>query len=676
MPRRLTRLVGAATAAAVAGVLLAAAPAEARPPNRKPIFVQVADPEATTETRSLFASLQAQQGEGVLFGHQHTNTDGASIADQDSLMESDVEASVGDFPAVFGWDGLAYEGYERPGIRELSWNENAERLADAFAVSDSLGGINTLSLHMPNFVTGGNYADTSGDVVPAILPGGAENAEFRAYLDAIAVSASEAKRPDGTLVPVIIRPFHENTGSWFWWGAGNATPSAYINLYRYTVEYLRDTKDVHNLLYAYSPNGVFGGDPTNYMKTYPGDAYVDVLGYDFYDQGADADAGYLDTLTTDLRMVVDLAAEHGKVPALTEFGPAPTFKPSGNPNPEWYTDVLAALKADPKAKEITYAQTWSNWTPQDVYVPYPVTGELPDHELLSDFRAFADDPYTVFASDLSRVYDWRTRVEKPSPLLRLVTPWDGQRITADTVTVRTRLIAAPLRAKVTFQVGDGPSIKLQPDDEGFYSGTWQIDPSWLDNRAVTVTTTTQVRGEALTDTAKLYLGEKPVLDPGWVDNFENYAGESEAMLAEYTVRNGATLALDETNKQSGDYGAAYGYDLSTEGYTGVGKSLTSNWAGFSSLRMWLKGDGSPHALTIQVVADGIYFEYVAGIDDTKGREISAPFNEFAPAPWDTANAGEKLTPERAAKVTQVNLYINQRGDSTEGTIYLDDIRAE
>ncbi|KFI58580.1 glycoside hydrolase family 26 protein [Bifidobacterium cuniculi] len=87
---------------------------------------------------------------------------------------------------------------------------------------------------------------------------------------------------DGTAVPIAFRPLHENNGSWFWWGATHASTAEYKELFRYIVDYLRDAKGVHNLPYAYSPTGSFNGDPTNYLATYPGDAWVDLLGYDQY----------------------------------------------------------------------------------------------------------------------------------------------------------------------------------------------------------------------------------------------------------------------------------------------------------------------------------------------------------------------------------------------------------
>ncbi|MCI8740932.1 MAG: hypothetical protein HFG10_12670, partial [Oscillibacter sp.] len=38
---------------------------------------------------------------------------------------------------------------------------------------------------------------------------------------------------------------HENTGSWFWWGAAFCDEQAYINLFRYTVDYMKELNSVY-----------------------------------------------------------------------------------------------------------------------------------------------------------------------------------------------------------------------------------------------------------------------------------------------------------------------------------------------------------------------------------------------------------------------------------------------
>lgn len=161
--------------------------------------------------------------------------------------------------------------------------EKFAKFVELVKAANRIGAINTISAHMNNFVTAGNHGDTTGDVVSRIMPGGDRNAASTAYLDRVARFAHAATDDQGRPIPMIFRPFHENSGSWFWWGAAHASSAQYVELFRYPVEYLRDTKDVHNFLYAYSPGGSYGGTDDVYTRTYPGDDYVDVLGYDNYD---------------------------------------------------------------------------------------------------------------------------------------------------------------------------------------------------------------------------------------------------------------------------------------------------------------------------------------------------------------------------------------------------------
>ena len=371
-------------------------------------LVAIVDAGATADTGSLFAYLKAQQDEGILFGQQHVTDVGVTFDEADGV-QSDVFAGTGEYPAVFGWDSLIIDGREPPGVPGDTRENNARRLAEGFVQADALGGINTLSTHLPNFVTGGDFTDTDGRVVSQILPGGSKHGEYNAYLDMIALAATSAVRDDSSLVPVIYRPFHENTGSWFWWGAAHATPGEFKEIFRYTVEYLRDTKGVHNLLYSFSPNGSFGGDPERYLSTYPGDQWVDILGYDLY-EGSDANESsdaFIASAVEDLAMITVEADARGKVPAFTEFGRNGdrTIKESGNKSLTYYTDLLAALKADPDASRIAYMLTWANWDLSQFYVPYPAFGTTVEHEMFGDFMAFYNDPETIFSAGVGSPYE-------------------------------------------------------------------------------------------------------------------------------------------------------------------------------------------------------------------------------------------------------------------------------
>src|SRR5690349_17198111 len=298
-------LTATLTALAVTG--LAALPAHAAGPAPAAVApvvtaaddaVDLVDADATAETRSLFAYLRDVRGEGILFGHQHTTSYGLTF-DTDDGAHSDVKSATGDMPAVFGWDTLIIQGDERPGQQSNTAAQNVAILADSIEKADAAGGISTLSSHMENFVTGGSFYDTTGDTLRAVLPGGAKNADLDAYLDNVALLAQSVHSADGDLIPIVFRPWHENAGSWFWWGAAFGSPGEYQELYRYTVEYLRDVKGVSNFLYAWGPGGGFGGNRDVYLRTYPGDQFVDILGLDTYDNTA-SDA-FLTGLVADLR---------------------------------------------------------------------------------------------------------------------------------------------------------------------------------------------------------------------------------------------------------------------------------------------------------------------------------------------------------------------------------------
>lgn len=72
--------------------------------------------------------------------------------------------------------------------------------------------------HMANPVTGRNFYDTTR-VVEHIIPGGSHHDAYRAKLDTVAAFFHSLRARDASgrehLAPVIFRPFHELSGSWF-----------------------------------------------------------------------------------------------------------------------------------------------------------------------------------------------------------------------------------------------------------------------------------------------------------------------------------------------------------------------------------------------------------------------------------------------------------------------------
>ena len=243
-------------------------------------------PDASNSATALYAYLQGlTESDQVLFGHQ--NDVSHSVGNNELGDVKDVTGSVS---GIFGIDSLALFGSEAGGMDAASALQNSIDYSKKAAQN---GAIVTLSTHMPNFTNAkikknadGTYdfyncdfneaKDLSGDSLKKILPGGEKNEVFKAYLDTIAVYANALEQEN---IPVIFRPFHEDTGGWFWWGSAN-TAESYRSLYAYTRDYL-ESKGVHNMLNVYSPNGPLETE-AEYMSRYPGDACVDILAFDYY----------------------------------------------------------------------------------------------------------------------------------------------------------------------------------------------------------------------------------------------------------------------------------------------------------------------------------------------------------------------------------------------------------
>ncbi|MDR6436572.1 mannan endo-1,4-beta-mannosidase [Paenarthrobacter nicotinovorans] len=651
------------------------APGNSGPPER----VSIVDPEATSRTASLFAYLRSQQGKGILFGHQQDTEFGVTFpADSADGFQSDVKAATGEHPAVFGWD-FGHDGYgSAPG--SPTPEENFQHTVNLVKTADKIGGIQTFSAHMDNFATGGAFDDTDGGVVPRIMPGGDKNKDFTDYLDRVARIAKAAVDENGESIPLVFRPFHENAGSWFWWGAAHASSSQYVELFRYTVEYLRDTKDVHNFLYSYSPGGGFSGTSDVFMRTYPGDDFVDVLGYDNYD-GSGGSQQWLDGLVADLGMISRLADERGKVAALTEVGVSGALKENGqNADTAWYSHVLSALKADPDARRMAWMLTWTNYGTGQFFVPYPATGELAEHEMLPDFRAFAADDFTVFSGGLSKSELWQRKVKTAdhAPAMHVVSPVDGARITETNTTVRVRVSDAKTK-EAWFTVGDhGAKQQLTYDAaSGYFTGTLKVPEADLVNTRTNLAVTAALAGKAqLTARQQLVLGAKPDAAPGVVDDFETYADDSE-LRATYSAVGANSISLSSSPVGSGERALRFDYDFRLQNYTGITRRIEGDWSGFNALSLWLKGDESQQKLVLQLVCGGVAYEAYPSLSGTEGQNISIPFADFRPAPWDTANAARRITAEDLKDLSQFNIFINQvpEGRTTTGTIYLDELKA-
>lgn len=347
---------------------------------------QHSDPKATRETVSLFRQLKEASGRKILFGHEDALAYGVHWKGSPG-PRSDIKDVCGSHPALFGWD-LDQLSKAANNLNDRNFKNIQTWIKEVYR----RGGVNTISWHMVNYLTGG-FCDgpTGGNVVASILPGGCHHAAFKADLDVFA----RFVRGTGTgflgwkKTPIIFRPFHEHTGSWFWWGQPHCSPDEYKALWRFTVTYLREKKRLHNLLFAYSPD-VFR-DKIHYLECYPGDDFVDVIGHDNYqDVGL---AGNPENFLRSLRDVVEIADQRGKISALTETGE------EGIKNPRWWTEqLLDPIGNDPVASRISWVMVWRNEDERHHYAPYP------GHPSVPDFLKFARNSRIQLLDQLPDIY--------------------------------------------------------------------------------------------------------------------------------------------------------------------------------------------------------------------------------------------------------------------------------
>lgn len=297
------------------------------------------------------------QQDATLYGHTWFGERG----------RSDIKDVSGDYPAILGFDCGGIELGHLTSLDNIRFDNMRTAIVDHY----NRGGIITISWHLANPVTDGNSWDLrANDPVQSILPNQPHHKKFIGWLDRLSAFFLSLKTENGDLIPIIFRPWHEHTGTWFWWGQNHCTTDEYIALWKFTKSYL-DSKGLTNLVYAYSPN--LGVNKKMYLERYPGDSIIDLLGIDIYQFSTKDSTGLITNHNADLyisetqkalKFLSEIGAERSKPIAFTETGY------EGIPMPNWWTDVLyQAIKGYP----ISYVLTWRNACdrPEHFYAPFP-----------------------------------------------------------------------------------------------------------------------------------------------------------------------------------------------------------------------------------------------------------------------------------------------------------------
>ena len=328
----------------------------------------IVDPAATEETVALFYNLKNLSKTNFAVGQQ----DAFTSFYNNSRGESDIKKLTGSDPALLGSDFMFITDDKNTGEANNWFFQQEQAIVEDAVEAYNKGMINAFTWHLREpyegdfFYTSEMTEFQKQNAFRSILPGGANHEYYKEKLQKVAAVVKNIKGSDGSLSPVIFRPFHEFDGDFFWWGAPYSTPSEFKELWRFTVTYLRDELEVHNLLYAFAPDNSYT-TKTGYLSRYPGDEYVDILGMDNYGDFVAQDASAITRANQKLKVVSDLAKEKVKIAAMTETG---FFADAQNPLPEnFYSGKLYEALTGGDV-EIGYMMFWQNYN--DVYtVPVP-----------------------------------------------------------------------------------------------------------------------------------------------------------------------------------------------------------------------------------------------------------------------------------------------------------------
>ncbi|MDE7321210.1 MAG: hypothetical protein K2N73_00520 [Lachnospiraceae bacterium] len=689
--------------------------------QKTPIAENVAlvDAKAIDATKNLYAYLKAVgESDSVIFGHQNdTHHKAGSMGEEFST--SDTKDVTGSIAGVVGIDVLSLTGNEAS-----TWDapeaDRIANLADITRKAAAEGALITVSAHMPNFevidqrvkafdAAGGDVdkkdsdkvgywttesgekqynfsgytpGTTTGNVVQRIMPGQDLNYLYTDYLDLI---ADYAKAVEGDGITILFRPFHENTGSWFWWGAAFCDEQAYINLFRYTVDYMKETKGVHNMLYVYGP-GSEAANVTEYSARYPGDDYVDMIGYDLYHSGPTqaSEPGYLQSISKQNQILRDFAEKHNKLYAITETGVADgdvALKRTGNEVMDWYMQLLDQISKD---GGICYFLVWANFDENgSFYLPYVIekkeNGVLHGHEMLDEFIRFYNDERSVFATDMNSGFQQVTGVTNTTKEDALsgyiITPQSGDRILPDKENPTTRIAAkvsgiAKDADNVWFVVEtefDRVTLKAAYNEE---QGVWEAvlkDSALLSLGEALGTITLFVGEEEVAAITAKFNMEVPVQNDMIPEDFEGYNGDSQQLgLAWATNKaSGSEISFSLTDDPEKVFGGAYGLKMDVtfaagDAWAGATKGMNADWSAGNALEFYTIPETKGQKVVIQVTTGGntifeTYLQEFEGYTDNAQTgfpvKVTIPFSAFV-------GRDNKEAKFDAAKIESIGLWCN------------------
>ena len=361
--------------------------------------------------QTLLQRMAKIQKKGYMYGHQDDTFYGLTWEwDSD---RSDTYDLVGDYPAVMGFDLGGIEVGDTKNLDSVPFT----RIREEIVKHHERGGIITISWHprnpllgttawIQNDTTAYNEAvralgrllqkDLASKVpnpkhtVRSVLSGGLCHEKFLSWLNRVSDFLVSLKDSKGNQIPLIFRPWHENNGSWFWWGQDNCSDEEFHALWNMTQDYVNATKAGETslkdyLVWSYSPNLHGAWTEAQWLVRYPGDDRVDLIGEDAYQWGTEED--FTRQLDADLALITKIASERGKLIALTECGY------QNSPDATWWQRVFKPVV---EKYPVCYFLPWRNYSKEHF-------GASSAAKTAEDFKAWAKQKNFLFVNDIRKV---------------------------------------------------------------------------------------------------------------------------------------------------------------------------------------------------------------------------------------------------------------------------------
>ncbi len=239
-------------------------------------FDELTNVNSTKETKDLYTYFQSIYGKKIISG-------------QTELKFSNwLGAVTGRDPIICGFDFMNFTADANQNVNDaINWAKNRNGIvAYHWHWRDPITHDQFYSY--PEYTS--NPVGTKFDANKIFEP---ESVEYKAMIKDIDYISSQLKKLQDQNIPVLWRPLHEATGNewngWFWWSTGGRpkvvgsvrdekiSAAACKQLWLVMYDRMVNFHGLNNLIWTWNTSGTARED-----KWYPGDQYVDLIGYDTY----------------------------------------------------------------------------------------------------------------------------------------------------------------------------------------------------------------------------------------------------------------------------------------------------------------------------------------------------------------------------------------------------------